>query len=112
MWLLGIELRTSGRSVSALNRQAISPETRSLSGLELAGLRLPVALWIHRLSFPGAGVTRTYTSANFLFCFSVLFLIVCVCVCVCVCFSLYAHVSVNTGTYKVQKSFLDPLESE
>jgi hypothetical protein len=25
MWLLGIELRTSGRAVSALNRQAISP---------------------------------------------------------------------------------------
>jgi hypothetical protein len=25
MWLLGIELRTSGRAVSALNRRAISP---------------------------------------------------------------------------------------
>jgi hypothetical protein len=25
MWLLGIELRTSGRTVSALNRRAISP---------------------------------------------------------------------------------------
>jgi hypothetical protein len=28
MWLLGFELRTSGRAVSALNRRAISPAPR------------------------------------------------------------------------------------
>jgi hypothetical protein len=30
MWLLGIELRTSGRAVSALNHQAISPVPKPL----------------------------------------------------------------------------------
>jgi hypothetical protein len=35
MWLLGIELRTSGRAVSALNLWAISPAAYAAFNLEI-----------------------------------------------------------------------------
>ena len=41
MWLLGIELRTSGRAVNALNRWANSP---ALKGIDQAGLELVILL--------------------------------------------------------------------
>jgi len=54
MWLLGFELRTSGRTVSALNHWAISPALVEL--FLMAALVLPSRLTGKRNSFVGAGV--------------------------------------------------------
>jgi nuclear pore complex protein Nup62 len=78
MWLLGIELRTSGRAVSALNHSAISPAHVVYMYTMLCDHFLFLSLTLYL--FPIGSLSA--------------FMSMCVCVCVCVYVCMYVCVNV------------------